>query len=87
MPSRMIVEMVYDSVFWIHMFPPSDGLSTTISPRGIMIGIKVDYKKHCKLQIGTYVQVHKDHDNLMQTRTTGAIALRPKGNAQGVTTF
>jgi hypothetical protein len=28
------------------------------------------------------MQVHEDHNNIMQTRTTGAIALRPTGNAQ-----
>jgi hypothetical protein len=39
--------------------------------------------KHCRLEYGTYEQVHEDHDNTMQTRATGAIALRPTGNAQG----
>jgi hypothetical protein len=38
---------------------------------------------HCQLEFGEYVQVHESHDNSMLTRTTGAIALRPTGNAQG----
>jgi hypothetical protein len=81
MPSRIVVKMVYASVFW--MFPPEDGVSDTISPRELIAGLKLDYNEHCKLEFGSYVQVHENHDNTMQTRTTGAIALRPAGNAQG----
>ena len=83
MPTRMIVEMVLSSVFWLNMFPPADGVSKTISPRGIIAGIHLDYTKHCQLEYGTYAQVHEEHDNSMSTRTTGAIALRPTGNEQG----
>ena len=83
MPTRMIVEMVLSSVFWLNMFPPADGVSKTISPRGIIAGIHLDYTKHCQLEYGTYAQVHEEHDNSMSTRTTGAIALRPTGIEQG----
>ena len=64
-------------------FPAEDGISPTLSPRAIVIGTLIDYNKHCKLEFGTYVQVHEEHDNSMATRTTGAIALRPTGNEQG----
>jgi hypothetical protein len=83
MPSRMVVEMVHASVFWLNMFPASDGVSDVLSPRGIIVGLKLDYNKHCQLEFGSYVQVHEEHDNSMESRTTGAIALRPTGNAQG----
>ena len=43
----------------------------------------MDYNKHCKYKFGQYVQVHDQHDNTMLPRTTGALALRPTGNAQG----
>ena len=43
----------------------------------------MDYNKHCKYELGQYVQVHDQHDNTMLPRTTGALALRPTGNAQG----
>ena len=43
----------------------------------------MDYNKHCKYEFGQYVQVHDQHDNTMLPRTTGALALRPTGNAQG----
>jgi hypothetical protein len=79
----MIIEMVYASQFWLNSFPPTDEISDTMSPRSMVIGTSLDYAKHCKLEFGTYAQVHEEHDNSMATRTTGAIALRPTGNAQG----
>jgi hypothetical protein len=82
-PARITIEMVYTSVFWLNMSPPADGVSTTHSPRNIICGHQLDYTTHCKLEFGTYVQVHEQHDNSVATRTTGAIALRPTGNTQG----
>jgi hypothetical protein len=81
--ARITIEMVYASVFWLNMSPPADGVSTTHSPRNIICGHQLDYTTHCKLELGTYAQVHEQHDNSMATRTTGAIALRPTGNTQG----
>jgi hypothetical protein len=83
MPGTMIVEMVHASNFWLNMFPAHDGVSATQSPRRIMTGQRGDYALHCGLQNGEYAQVHESHDNTMNTRTTGAIALRPTGNVQG----
>jgi hypothetical protein len=83
MPARMIVEMVSYSVFWLNSFPALDGISPTLSPRALVTGSNITYDKHCRLEFGTYVQTHEEHDNSMIPRTTGAIALRPTGNAQG----
>ena len=52
-------------------------MSETLSPHATVVGLEIDYLKHCKLEFGTYVQTHEDHDNSMAARTTGAIALRP----------
>ena len=82
-PGRMLVELIYYSVFWLNSFPARDGISDTLSPRAIVTGSHVDFNKHCKLEFGAYVQAHEEHDNTMMTRTTGAIALRPTGNVQG----
>jgi hypothetical protein len=79
----MTVELVYGSVFWLNMFPSNDGVSDTISPHGLVIGLKLDYSKHCRIVYGAYAQTHEEHDTTMATRTTGAIALRPMGNDQG----
>ena len=82
-PKRMLVELVYFSVFWLNSFPAHDGVSATLSPRSIVHGTHIDFAKHAKLEFGSYVQAHEEHDNTMATRTTGAIALRPTGNTQG----
>jgi hypothetical protein len=79
----MIVEMVYASNFWLNSFPTTGGISTTLSPRAIIVGTNIDYNKHCKLEFGQYCQTHEEHDNSMAPRTVGAIACRPTGNAQG----
>jgi hypothetical protein len=83
LPSRMVIEMVHSSVFWLNMFPILDGVSDTMSPRAIIVGLKLDYTKHCQLEFGSYVQVHEEHDNSMASWTTETIALRPTSNAQG----
>ena len=54
-----------------------------MSPRAIMTGQRITYDKHFKLELGTYVQTQKKHNNSMDPRTSGAIALRPSGNEQG----
>ena len=82
-PGRMVAELIYYCVFWLNTFPARDGVSDTLSPRAIVMGSNLDFNKHCKLEFGAYVQAHEEHDNTMATQTTGAIALRPTGNAQG----
>jgi len=79
----MLVELVYFCVFWLNSFPAKDGISDILSPRAIVHGTNIDYNKHAKLEYGTYVQSHEEQDNTMATRTIGAIALHPTGNAQG----
>lgn len=82
-PTRLVVELVYAMTFWIHAFPADDGVSATISPRELVTGIGIDSVKHCMIPYGAYVQTHEEHDNTMTSRTIGALALRPTGNAQG----
>jgi Zinc knuckle len=82
-PALLLKEMIMACVFWLNMFPPHDGVSDTISPRALMTGFHLDYRRHCRLEFGAYVQTHEEHDNSMHARTTGAIAIRPTGNRQG----
>jgi hypothetical protein len=82
-PPRMIIEMVFLSVFWMNAFPHKLGVSQTLSPRTIVTSLGIDYDKHCHVEYGQYVQTHGKHDNTMTPRTIGALALRPTGNQQG----
>jgi hypothetical protein len=79
----MIIELIYACTFWLNSFPAKGGVSKTLSPRSIVTGQSIDYRKHCQLEYGDYVQTHEIHNNSLTSRTTGAIALRPTGNAQG----
>ena len=78
----MIVELVALVVFWLNALSPSPYVGGNLCSCQIVTGLTIDYAKHCRLQFGKYAQVHEDHDNTMQERTTGAIELRPIGNAQ-----
>jgi len=82
-PPRIIVKMVYNIVFWLNSFRHKDSIHATISPRTLLMGLAIDYNKHCKILFGTYVQLHKEGNNLPRPRTSGGIALRPTGNEQG----
>ena len=77
------MQMVSTCNFWLNIFPPTDGISRNINPRELITGVKIIYNKHIRAEFGEYVQVHEEHDNTMQSRTTGAIATKPTGNAQG----
>ena len=47
------------------------------------MGKQIDYNHHCHFQFGEYAQTHEEHDNSMQPRMIGALALHPTGNVQG----
>jgi hypothetical protein len=60
--------------------------SDTLSPKTIMSGETLDYRKHLShLQVGQYCQVHEEDTppNGPSPRTKGAISLGPSGNLQG----
>jgi hypothetical protein len=61
------------------------GVSDTLSPKTIMSGETLDYKKHLSLQLGQYCQVHEEDNprNSHTARTKGVISLGPSGNIQG----
>jgi hypothetical protein len=83
LPGMLVVPMVSTCNFWLNKFPPKDGVSRNINPRELITGVKIVYHKHIRPKFGEYVQVHEEHNNTMQTRTTGPIATKPTGNAQG----
>ena len=83
MPRRLIIEMLYAANYWLNMFPRKGGISTTMSPRTLLTGLTMNYNRHCRLEFGEYVQTHEEHDNSLNPRTIGALALRPTGNVQG----
>ena len=82
-PRLVVVRLVSNAVFWLNAFPHPDGVSTTLSPRYLLTGRHLDYRKHVRLEFGSYAQTHEEHTNDMRARTLGAICLGPSGNEQG----
>jgi hypothetical protein len=72
-PERLMIELLYYATFWLNSFPPNDGISKKDSPRVIVTGMRIDYNKHCQIEFGSYVQTHEEHDNTMDSRTTGVL--------------
>jgi hypothetical protein len=88
-PRRMKIEFIYFIVLWLKAFPVKTGVSSTFSPRELLVQWKLDYTKHCWVLPGTYCEVHDEPSpsNTMTPRTHEAIALGPTGNLQGSVKF
>jgi hypothetical protein len=80
-----MIHNVLNAVKMLNFFPTKGGISDTLSPKKIMSGETLDYKKHLSLQVGQYCQVHEEDipRNSQSPRTKGAILLGPSGNLQG----
>jgi len=84
-PKIMITNLVLHVTKQLTFFSTKAGVIQTMSPRMIMLGESLDYKKHLSLQFGEYCQVHEQDEprNSQSPRTAGAIGLGPCGNLQG----
>jgi hypothetical protein len=84
-PKLLMIHIVLNAVKMFNFFPTKGGISDTLSPKTIMSGSTLDYKKHLSLQVGQYCQVHEEDTprNSQSPRTKGAISLGPSGNLQG----
>ena len=83
MPRLITQELVAFTTTWINNNIPKNGISRTLSPREIMTGVKLDYKKHCKAPFGSYAQVYQGTCNDMTERTIAAICLGTTFNHSG----
>jgi len=84
-PQLLTIYIVLNVVKLLNFFPTTGGISDTLSPKTIMSGETLDYKKHLTLHVGQYCQVHEEETprNSQVARTKGAISLGPSGNLQG----
>lgn len=84
--TRTLVKMlVTESAKKLNFFPAKHGVSQYYSPRMILHQRNLDYSRHCRYAMGTYVQAH-DEPNISNTnapRSLDCIYLRYNDNAQG----
>ena len=85
LPKILTIHIVFQAVKILNFFPQKGGISDTLSPKTILTGETLSYKKHLNLLVGQYCQVHEEETprNSQAERTQGAIALGPSGNIQG----
>ena len=81
---RMTIELTKHAVMFLNAFPPKSRLSKTYTPRTIMTGKALNWKKIRKLHFGAYVKVHEYRNvaNMLEEQTQRSICLRPTGNLQ-----
>jgi hypothetical protein len=82
----MLIWLTANTVFWLNMFPHSNGILDTLSPRYLTTGKHLDYHKHVYLEFSSYVQTHESHTNDKQPQTIGAICLAQWAMNREVTT-
>ena len=83
-PGRITMELVSSCVLWLNVYTRKSGVSDIISTRTIIIGLMIDYNKHCKIHFLYYVQTHESRNKITGTVCTiGAMYLCPTGNEQG----
>jgi hypothetical protein len=81
----MTIHIVLNVVKLLILFPTKGSVSDTLSPKIIISGETLYFKKHMSLQIGKYCQVHEEETprNSQISRTKGTVSLVPSGNLQG----
>ena len=84
-PRSMKAELVITTVTLLNMIPRRAAVSDRFSPRELVTGMSLEYKKHLKTTPGKYCLVHEDNirTNTMAPRATRAIAIGPDFNLQG----
>jgi hypothetical protein len=85
LPPIMLANMMLHCTTLLNYFPPKSSISDTISPRTLLTGSTLNYKKDFFLPFGSYRQVHEDaaSRNSMIACTKAAIYLGPTHNLQG----
>ena len=58
LPKTMMRVLAMECTKKLNYFPPKNGLSPYFSPHIIVDNEPIDYKKHCSIPFGTYVQAH-----------------------------
>jgi hypothetical protein len=81
----MLINLVLACDRMLNNFPAKGGISDVYSPRTILTGETLDFKKHLALEFGEYVQVHEEDKphNGQAPRTKAAICMGLSGNQQG----
>ncbi|KAL7503775.1 hypothetical protein ACHAXN_001516 [Cyclotella atomus] len=91
LPLIIINHLVITSVMFMNAYPDAQGISDKLSPPEIVLCWQLDFKTHCRAQLGAYCIIYDNPDttttNTMNERTRNGICLGPTGNSQGTFKF
>ena len=74
----LTIGLVLVTIFWENSIADEDGVSHSISPKGIITGRSLNFHKNCQIKFGSYLQTSEEGNNTTETeRTLGAIAIGP----------
>jgi hypothetical protein len=59
-PKLLMIHFVFHAVKLLNFFLTKGAVSDTLSPKTILSGETLDFKKHLRLQFGQYCQVHEE---------------------------
>ena len=84
-PKLLTSHIVLKKVRMLNFFPAKGVILDSISPKNIMSGKTLDFKKHLLLHMGQQWQVHEEESplNCAAPITKGGIYLGPSGNLKG----
>ncbi len=60
LPCQVVIHLVYFALLWLNSLPAAAGVSNKYSPREIVLGCEINFKKHCKATFGSYLKAHDD---------------------------
>ena len=80
-PRLVLIHVVYTCVMWINAIPRKSGAVQGISPRELITGRMVFYKRDCRACIGGYVEASTKaivtNDNMPRTHSCIAVRKPP----------
>jgi hypothetical protein len=82
-PKLMIISLVNVAVKWINAFPPTNGISKSMSPAMIVQGLPKPNLKYKRIVYGSYALVYVGTKSDQSARSVPAIALNPSNEHGG----
>jgi hypothetical protein len=82
-PKLMIISLATVAVKWINTFPPTNGISKTMSPAMIVQGLPKPNLRYKRIVYGSYALVYIGTKNDQSARSVLAIALNPSNEHGG----
>ena len=85
LPKSFFIHLIYYAIIFLNCIPESQYIYENFSLREIIIGRALDFNKHYKAQLGSYVEANEDRafNNNQNPRTFTGIYLGRTGNIQG----